>query len=121
MLRTYLPALVFLALGGGLGCVFALLNARLGPKRRPRPARADPYECGMPSEFRHGMRFAISFYLVAMLFLIFDIEVLLLFPVSVVLRDFGTHGLLAMLFFLLPLVVAFVYEWRRGALEWRAR
>lgn len=120
VLRSYAPAIVFMALGGGIGVVFALINARLGPRRRPREVQADPYECGLPSEFKRSFRFTISFYLVAMLFLIFDLEVVLLIPTSVVLRDFGTHGLLSVGLFISLLVVAFVYEWRRGALEWEA-
>ncbi|MBA2347170.1 MAG: NADH-quinone oxidoreductase subunit A [Solirubrobacterales bacterium] len=120
MLRSYAPAIVFLALGGGIGVVFALLNARLGPRRRPRDVQADPYECGLPSEFKRSFRFSIGFYLVAMLFIIFDLEVVLLFPTSVVLRDFGMHGLLAVGLFIGLLGVAFVYEWRRGALDWTA-
>jgi NADH-quinone oxidoreductase subunit A len=118
MLRSYLPALVFVGLGTTVGLVFAYLNAMVGVKGRGMKATADPYECGLPSEFRRSFRFGISFYLTAILFLIFDLEVILLFPVALQLEAFGLHALGAVGLFLLLLVVAFVYEWRRGSLEW---
>lgn len=118
MLRSYLPALVFVALGAGVGAGFAALNARLSP-RRPTEVKSSPYECGLPSDFRRGFRFGVSFYLVAIMFIIFDLEIILLFPTAVVLRDIGTHALLAVGLFIFLLGVALVYEWRRGALEWR--
>ncbi|HEV2058424.1 MAG TPA: NADH-quinone oxidoreductase subunit A, partial [Solirubrobacteraceae bacterium] len=77
MLNSYLPAIVFVGLGTVVGIAFAALNALFGP-RRAIPHKTDPYECGLPSEVQHGFRFGISFYLVAMLFIIFDIEVILL-------------------------------------------
>ena len=119
MLRGYLPALVFVVLGAGLGAAFAFANARLGPARRRAGSVTDPYECGLPSDFRHSMRFGVSFYLVAMLFVVFHIEVILLFPAAVVLRDLGLHGLIAVGVFIGLLGLALVYEWRRGALDWR--
>ena len=119
MLSSYAPVLVFVALGLFVGLAFAVLNVRFGARRKERTG-ADPYESGMQGSFDRGMRFGISYYLVAMLFLIFDMEVVLLFPVAVVLRDFGLHALLASGLFIALLVVAFVYEWRRGALDWMA-
>ena len=120
MIRAYLPALVFVGLGVILGVVFAFANTLLGPKRRnPRAATADPYESGLPSEVKKSMRFGISFYLVAMLFILFDIEVIFLFPVAVQLKAFGTFALIETIVFVVLLFVAFVYVWRRGALEWR--
>ncbi len=118
MLRSYLPAIVFVVLGGGIGLLFAVANSRLGARASHRPATVDPYECGLPSEFRRSFRFGISFYLVAILFLIFDLEVILLFPVALQLEAFGLHALGAVGMFLALLGVAFVYEWRRGSLEW---
>lgn len=117
MLRSYLPALVFLVLGAGIGGLFAVAGARIGARRRGRMTR-DPYESGMRSDFRRGFRFGISFYLVGILFIIFDLEVILLIPTAVVLRDFGLHGLVAVGLFIALLGLAFVYEWRRGALDW---
>ena len=118
MLRTYLPAIVFLLLGGLVGSLFAILNVLLGP-RRPNRSKVSPYECGLPSEVRRGFRFGISFYLVAMLFILFDIEVVFLFPVAVQLKAYGTYALGEVITFIVLLFVAFVFVWRRGALEWR--
>ncbi|HEX3511707.1 MAG TPA: NADH-quinone oxidoreductase subunit A [Solirubrobacteraceae bacterium] len=118
MLRSYLPAIVFLVLGGGVGGAFAVLNTFIGP-RRAAPHKHDPYECGLPSEIKRGLRFGISFYLIAMLFILFDIEVIFLFPIAVELRAYGTFALLEAVVFIVLLFVAFAYVWRRGALEWR--
>lgn len=118
MLRSYLPAIVFLALGGIVGGAFAALNSFIGP-RRQTPHKQDPYECGLPSEIKRGMRFGISFYLIAMLFILFDLEVVFLFPIALELRAFGTFALIETIVFVVLLLVAFVYVWRRGALEWR--
>ena len=120
MIRSYLPAIVFVALGGILGLVFVTLNSLLGPKRR-RAVRSqgDPYESGLPSQVKKQMRFGISFYLVAMLFILFDIETIFLYPVAVNLKAFGAFALGEIVVFIVLLMVAFVYVWRRGALEWR--
>ena len=120
MLQSYLPAIVFLVLGTTVGGVFAVLNTYIGPRRRHRAhTQADPYECGLPSEIRQGFRFGISFYLIAMLFILFDIEVIFLFPVAIQLDAFGTFALLETVVFIVLLAIAFVYVLRRGALEWR--
>ncbi len=118
MLRSYLPAIVFLILGGAVGAVFAVLNTMVGPRRRVAH-KLDPYECGLPSEVKRGMRFGISFYLIAMLFILFDIEVVFLYPIAVQLKAYGTFALSETIVFVALLFVAFVYVWRRGALEWR--
>ena len=120
MLRSYLPAIVFVLLGAGVGGAFAVLNTYIGPRRkRPIESKADPYECGLPSEVQQGFRFGISFYLIAMLFILFDIETIFLYPVAVQLRAFGTFALVEIAVFVALLFVAFIYVWRRGALEWR--
>ena len=119
MIRSYLPALVFVGLGTFLGLTFAVINTFIGRKPRQRPATGDPYECGLPSEVQKNFRFGISFYLVAMLFILFDIEVIFLFPIAVQLDAFGTFALLELVVFIFLLLVAYVYVWRRGALEWR--
>jgi NADH-quinone oxidoreductase subunit A len=118
VIRTYLPAIVFLVVGGLVAGAFAFLNTLLGPKRKI-PSKTDPYECGLPSEIKHGFRFGISFYLIAMLFILFDIEVIFLYPVAIRLRAFGAFALYEIIGFVVLLVVAFVYVWRRGALEWK--
>ena len=119
MIRSYLPALVFIGLGTILGLVFAMLNSVVGARGRQRAATVDPYECGLPSEVKKNFRFGISFYLIAMLFILFDIEVVFLYPVAVQLRAFGSFALVELIVFIALLLVAFVYVWRRGALEWR--
>jgi NADH-quinone oxidoreductase subunit A len=118
VLKSYLPALVFIALGTGVGGLFTYLNTVLGP-RRPNKVKAQPYECGLPSEVTSTFRFGISFYLIAMLFILFDIEVVFLYPVAVGLRAFGTFALVETIVFIVLLFVAFVFVWRRGALEWK--
>ena len=91
MIRSYLPALVFIGLGAILGLVFAVLNSCRRPARAASgPRTVDPYECGLPSEVKQNFRFGISFYLIAMLFILFDIEVIFLFPVAIQLKAFGT-------------------------------
>ena len=118
MLRDYLPAIVFLVLGGVVGLLFAILNLFLG-RRRPNRSKQEPYECGLPSEVQRGFRFGISFYLVAMLFILFDIEVIFLYPIAVQLRAFGTFAMFETVTVVVLLMIAFVYVWRRGALEWK--
>jgi len=120
VIRAYLPAIVFVVLGIGLGVIFATLNSVLGPKpKHQRKATTEPYESGLPSEVKKSMRFGISFYLVAMLFILFDIETIFLFPVAMQLKAFGTFALVELSVFIVLLFVAFVYVWRRGALEWK--
>jgi NADH-quinone oxidoreductase subunit A len=118
VLRTYLPAIVFLVLGGVVGLLFAVLNVLFGP-RRPNRSKQAPYECGLPSDVQRGFRFGISFYLIAMLFILFDIEVIFLYPIAVQLRAFGTFAMSETVVFVVLLLIAFVYVWRRGALEWK--
>ena len=121
MIRSYLPALVFVGLGAILGLVFAYANALLGPRNfRKQEATADPYECGLPSEVKKNFRFGISFYLIAMLFILFDIEVIFLYPVGVILNVSDSVFVLGeIVLFVVLLFVALIYVWRKGALEWR--
>lgn len=121
MLKTYLPALVFMFLGLAVGIAFTMLNRVLGPRgegaRRER-VKHEPYECGLPSEVTKTFRFGVSFYLVGMLFILFDIEIVLLYPVAVSMGE-SVYALVAISIFIFFLGIAFVYEWRRGSLEWR--
>jgi NADH-quinone oxidoreductase subunit A len=117
VLKAYLPALVFLALGIGVGTAFTHANKLLGP-RRPNKVKREPYECGLPSEVKRDFRFGISFYLIAMLFILFDIEVVFLYPVALQLEG-STFALGELIVFVALLLVAFVFVWRRGALDWR--
>jgi NADH-quinone oxidoreductase subunit A len=118
LLKSYLPALVFLALGVGVGTAFTFANSALGPKRANK-AKTEPYESGLPSEVTKSFRFGISFYLIAMLFILFDIEVVFLYPVALQIDAFGVFALVETIVFVFLLFVALVFVWRRGALEWR--
>ena len=117
MLENYLPILIFLGISLGLGLVLLSLGFVLGP-RKPDAAKLSPYECGFEAFEDSRMKFDVRYYLVAILFIIFDLEIAFLFPWAVSLDVLGTFGLVAMGVFLLILVVGFIYEWRKGALEW---
>jgi NADH-quinone oxidoreductase subunit A len=117
VLKSYVPALVFLVIGIGVGGLLTMLNGILGP-RRPGGVKSEPYECGLPSEVQKSFRFGISFYLIAMLFILFDIEVVFLYPVALQLDAFGVFALVETIVFVVLLLVALVFVWRRGALEW---
>ena len=117
MLENYLPVLIFLAVAGGFGVVLMVLGWVLGP-RRPDAAKASPYECGFEAFEDTRMKFDVRYYLVAILFIIFDLEIAFLFPWAVSLDAIGGFGLLSMAVFLGVLVIAFIYEWKKGALEW---
>jgi len=117
MLESYLPILLFLAIGAAFGVMPLMAGFVLGP-RRPDPEKLSPYECGFEAFEDARMKFDVRYYLVAILFIIFDLEIAFLFPWAVVLDRIGTEGLVAMAVFLGILVVGFVYEWRKGALEW---
>ncbi len=119
MLQSYLPVLVFAAIGALVGTAFALLNGLTGT-RRPNPLKSQPYECGLPSEVTRSFRFGVSFYMIAMLFILFDIEVVFLYPVGVLLQSADSvFVLVEILIFVVLLLVALVFVWRRGALDWR--
>ena len=117
MLENYLPIAIFIVVGLGLGVVMIGVGAVLGP-RRPDSQKLSPYECGFEAFEDSRMKFDVRYYLVAILFIIFDLEIAFLFPWAVVLDQIGTFGFLAMLLFLAILVVGFIYEWKKGALEW---
>ncbi|MCP4127174.1 MAG: NADH-quinone oxidoreductase subunit A [Gammaproteobacteria bacterium] len=117
MLANYLPVLIFLAVGITVGAVMIALGFVLGT-RRPDSEKLSPYECGFEAFEDARMKFDVRYYLVAILFIIFDLEIAFLFPWAVVLDKIGMVGLLAMVVFLGVLVVGFIYEWKKGALEW---
>jgi NADH-quinone oxidoreductase subunit A len=119
VLRSYLPVLVFAGLGAIVGGALVTVNAMIGPKR-PSRVKSQPYECGLPSEVTRTFRFGVSFYLIAMLFILFDIEVIFLYPVGVILNAADSVFVLAeIVVFVVLLLVALIYVWRKGALEWR--
>ena len=117
MLAEYLPVLMFMVVATGLGLVLVITGAVLGPHHGSSEKLA-PYECGFEAFEDTRMKFDVRYYLVAILFIIFDLEIAFLFPWAVVLEEIGMFGFVAMAIFLLILVIGFVYEWKKGALEW---
>ena len=117
LLLEYLPILIFLGLAVGLSGVMVAASFIVGPSR-PDVEKNSPYECGFEPFDDARMKFDVRFYLVAILFIIFDLEVAFLFPWAITLGDIGIFGFWSMVVFLAILTVGFVYEWRKGALEW---
>ncbi|MBF2760101.1 MAG: NADH-quinone oxidoreductase subunit A [Ectothiorhodospiraceae bacterium AqS1] len=117
MLENYFPILLFIIVGAALGGAMLAAGAVLGP-RRPDADKLSPYECGFEAFEDSRMKFDVRYYLVAILFIIFDLEIAFLFPWAVVLDEIGLVGFGAMMIFLAILVVGFIYEWKKGALEW---
>ncbi|MCG8429302.1 MAG: NADH-quinone oxidoreductase subunit A [Chromatiales bacterium] len=117
MLENYLPVLVFVAVGLVVGVVMIALGFVLGT-RKPDSEKLSPYECGFEAFEDSRMKFDVRYYLVAILFIIFDLEIAFLFPWAVVLDKIGMVGFIAMAVFLGILVIGFIYEWKKGALEW---
>jgi NADH-quinone oxidoreductase subunit A len=117
MLAEYVPVLIFLAVAGGIGLLLLALGYVLAP-RRPDPEKTSSYECGFEAFEDTRMKFDVRYYLVAILFIVFDLEIAFLFPWAVALDRIGLIGIAAMGVFLLVLVVGFIYEWKKGALEW---
>ena len=116
-LDQYLPVLLFILVGIGVGIVPIALGYILGPNR-PDPAKNSPYECGFEAFEDARMKFDVRYYLVAILFILFDLEIAFLFPWAVALKEVGVVGFAAVVIFLAILVVGFVYEWKKGALDW---
>jgi NADH-quinone oxidoreductase subunit A len=117
MLGEYLPVLVFLGVGFAMAIVMLILGALLSP-HRPDAAKNSPFECGFEAFEDARMKFDVRYYLVAILFIIFDLEIAFLFPWAIVLDKIGLFGLIAMGVFLGILIIGFIYEWKKGALEW---
>jgi NADH-quinone oxidoreductase subunit A len=121
VLANYFPVLLFLIIGAAVGVggiVTSGVLARLSGSQNPDAAKTSPYECGFEAFEDARMKFDVRYYLVAILFILFDLEIAFLFPWAVVLQDIGWFGFIAMLLFLGILVVGFIYEWKKGALEW---
>jgi len=117
MLQGYLPILIFIVVSLGLGVLLTTLGRILAPNR-PDKDKLSPYECGFEAFEDTRMKFDVRYYLVAILFIIFDLEIAFLFPWAVVLNKLGMYGFLSMMLFLGILVIGFIYEWKKGALEW---
>ncbi|MEM7168885.1 MAG: NADH-quinone oxidoreductase subunit A [Pseudomonadota bacterium] len=117
LLAEYLPILIFLGIAVGLASIIVLASYIIAVQR-PDSEKVSPYECGFEAFDDARSRFDVRFYLVAILFIIFDLEVAFLFPWAVALGDIGVFGFWSMVIFLLILTIGFVYEWKKGALEW---
>ncbi len=117
MLENYFPVLLFIGIALVIGVLPLALGKLIGP-HRPDAKKLSPYECGFEAFEDARMKFDVRFYLVAILFILFDLEIAFLFPWAVVLKEIGTFGFVSMMIFLAILVVGFVYEWMKGALEW---
>ena len=116
-LDDYLPVILFILVGAAVGVAPQVLGFVFGPNR-PDAAKASPYECGFEAFEDARMKFDVRYYLVAILFILFDLEIAFLFPWAVALKEVGMAGFVAVLIFLTILVVGFVYEWKKGALDW---
>lgn len=117
MLEQYFPILLFIVVGLVLGGVLLGIGSLVAPDK-PDPQKLSPYECGFEAFEDARMKFDVRYYLIAILFILFDLEIAFLFPWAVVLNDIGFPGFVAMMVFLLILVIGFIYEWKKGALEW---
>jgi len=117
MLSNYVPILIFIAVAAAIGAMPLAMGRMLGP-HKPDPAKLSPYECGFEAFEDSRMKFDVRYYLVAILFIIFDLEIAFLFPWAVALEEIGLFGFVAMMIFLVVLVIGFIYEWMKGALEW---
>jgi NADH-quinone oxidoreductase subunit A len=121
MLSSYLPVLLLAVLVGGFGGL-SLVGSRLLRPRRPTPAKLAPYECGIePERIPRAERFPVKFYVVAMLFIIFDVETIFLFPWAISVRQLGLFGLVEMVVFIALVFVAYVYVWKKGGFDWEGR
>tara|TARA_Y100001949_G_C15839998_1_gene265872 strand:- start:215 stop:583 length:369 start_codon:yes stop_codon:yes gene_type:complete len=116
-LKDYLPIILFLIIALGLSISFVILNFILSPKK-PDPEKLSPYECGFEPFNDSRIEFDVRFYLVAILFIIFDLEIAFLFPWAISLGKIGLFGFISMMIFLFILTVGFIYEWKKGALDW---
>jgi len=121
LLANYFPVLIFLAIGAAVGVggiVGSGVIARLVGAQNPDSEKLSPYECGFEAFEDARMKFDVRYYLVAILFILFDLEIAFLFPWAIALREIGATGFWAMMVFLAILVVGFAYEWKQGALDW---
>ena len=117
MLAEYLPTLLFLLVALGIGVALVVIGNLLGPKR-PTAEKLSPYECGFAPFEDARMKFDVRYYLIAILFIVFDLEIAFMFPWALVFRELGLFGLIEMGVFLTLLLIGFIYVWKKGALEW---
>jgi len=117
MLEQYFPVLLFILVGVAIGIAMLVMGSLVSPNR-PDPQKLAPYECGFEAFEDARMKFDVRYYLIAILFILFDLEIAFLFPWAVVLPDIGIFGFWSMMIFLAILIIGFIYEWKKGALEW---
>src|SRR3990172_7888110 len=117
MSQQYLPVLITFCFAGGLVALMLFLGNLLGPKR-PSPTKGEAFECGNPASGSAHLRFPVKFYMTAILFIVFDVEVVFLYPYAVVFRKLGWFGFAEVIVFVAVLLIALVYVWKKGALEW---
>jgi NADH-quinone oxidoreductase subunit A len=117
MIENYLPVLIFIGIASIMGLIPLLLGLKLGPREKDA-AKDSPYECGFEAFEDARMQFDVRYYLVAILFIIFDLEIAFLFPWAVSIREVGLVGFVSMAIFLIILTIGFIYEWKKGALDW---
>lgn len=115
--EQYLPVLFLIGVALGMGALFTGLSILIGPKKAS-PAKKMPFESGMPSEGSQYRRYGVRFYMVALTFLIFDVEIVFFYPWAVKFRELGFYGFWVMMIFFVILLLGLVYDWRKGALEW---
>src|SRR5262245_53319408 len=117
LLQTYLPLVIFIGIAFVISAALMVVPFLIAPQK-PDPEKVSAYECGFPAFDDARMKFDVRFYLVSLLFIIFDLEVAFLFPWAVVFKEMGALGFWSMMVFLAILTIGFIYEWRKGALEW---
>jgi NADH-quinone oxidoreductase subunit A len=117
LLKDYFPIAVFMAVAFGLSCFFVFLGWIRGP-HKPNAEKGSPYECGFAAFSDARVKFEVRYYLIAILFIIFDLEIAFLFPWAISLGEIGAFGFWSMMIFLGILTIGFIYEWKKGALEW---
>jgi len=117
MINQYIPVLIMIVAASGTAIGMIVLTSVLGPKKK-FPEKMEPFECGVSPIYNPKSRFSIRFYVVAMLFIIFDIEAVFLFPWAVIFKELGMFGFIEMMVFIVVLTVGLIYIWRKGALEW---
>jgi len=119
MLSQYLPILILIIVAVALPLGFIAISSLIGRTRQNSDVKLSPYECGVPSAGDTRERFSVRYYIIAMLFIVFDIEVIFLYPWAVLFRELGFYGLVEMFIFIVVLVIGLIYAWKKGALEWQ--
>ncbi|MBL7191518.1 NADH-quinone oxidoreductase subunit A [bacterium] len=118
-MNPFIGVLIIMALAGIITLAMLAMSVFLGPRNMRNPVKGEPFECGMPSEGVKQFRFPVKFYVVAILFIVFDLELVFIYPWAVIFRDLGMFGFIEMMIFVFVLAVGLIYIWKKGALEWK--